>query len=460
MPPSTWGAPTRPLSLSSKPVFNLEGCRRTRCQSDEKGPAARRRPRAAREAYFPYVPLGGGLLPPSETSPQDSLRRQSRRSKAEHFHVGRRATNEDSHGPALNGPVRARASPAQPIPGGGFGGGHRGPLRWNEADGPFSAAWAAPVESVADDHLDDQAVGGGCEPDSHAGIELPLGPEVQVDDGEDLVLLLPESVESADWTKPGIVLEARADPGGEGVTDLQARRELEAAARVLAFQRQAERGIEGDVPGPPLLVDDGADGECPRVGGERAALVVDLDRQAQPDRRTPAVGSADLGLDTTPGPLPSAVGLHAGEDKEASLQPRGPSLGDPEGLVKGALRGQETVLRAGGALRRDIAEQLDQGAAGRDRLGARDLDLEGVLGSRGRREEQTAGHRQRGGRRAGPKVEGGATCRASGHLASVLSPKFACNPPGGAGGPPRDTPTSTGPRQWRTAPLIGSRIHS
>src|SRR5881628_4264696 len=108
-------------------------------ESDEKGPAARRRPRAAREAYSLYVPLGGGLRPPSEPPPQDSLRRQSRRSKAEHFHVGRRATNEDSHDPALNVPLRARASPAQPIPGGGFGGGRRGPLRWNAADGPLSS---------------------------------------------------------------------------------------------------------------------------------------------------------------------------------------------------------------------------------------------------------------------------------------------------------------------------------
>ena len=94
-----------------------------------RGPAARRRPRAAREAYSLYVPLGGGLRPPSETSPQDSLRRQSRRSKVEHFHVGRQATDEDSHGPPLNVPLRARASPAQPSPGGGFGGGRRGPLR-------------------------------------------------------------------------------------------------------------------------------------------------------------------------------------------------------------------------------------------------------------------------------------------------------------------------------------------
>src|SRR5438552_18482804 len=140
MPPSTWGAPTRPLSLSSKPVFNLEGCRRTRCQSDEKGPAARRRPKAAREAYSLYVPLGGGLRPPSETSPQESLRRQSRRSKAEPFHVGRRATGDDWDGPASNGPVRARASPAQPIPGGGFGGGRRGPSDGTKQMGPCHRA--------------------------------------------------------------------------------------------------------------------------------------------------------------------------------------------------------------------------------------------------------------------------------------------------------------------------------
>src|SRR5881628_2870896 len=108
-------------------------------ESDEKGPAARRRPRAAREAYSLYVPLGGGLRPPSDPSPQDSLRRQSRRSKAEHFHVGRRARDKDSLGPSLKVPVRARASPAQPIPGGGLGGGRRGPLRANAAAGLLSS---------------------------------------------------------------------------------------------------------------------------------------------------------------------------------------------------------------------------------------------------------------------------------------------------------------------------------
>ena len=117
-------------------------------QAAQKGPAARRRPRAAREAYSLYVRLGGGLRPPSETSTQDAVRaagrpragpraseasnprsrRHSRRSKVEHSHVGGRAPDRKSQRPALNVPLGARALPA-PRTGGGLGGGRRGPLR-------------------------------------------------------------------------------------------------------------------------------------------------------------------------------------------------------------------------------------------------------------------------------------------------------------------------------------------
>src|SRR5205823_13851053 len=92
--------PDRPLGATSHARFSAASQ-----PAAQKGPAARRRPKAAREAYSLYVPLGGGLRPPSEPSPRDSLRRQSRRSKAEHLHVGRRATHENSHGSALNVPV-------------------------------------------------------------------------------------------------------------------------------------------------------------------------------------------------------------------------------------------------------------------------------------------------------------------------------------------------------------------
>src|SRR6059036_160742 len=63
--------------------------RRVQLLGGARGPHARRtlctlsvRPRAP----TPHA-LGGGLRPPSETSPQDSLRRQSRRSKVEHSRV-------------------------------------------------------------------------------------------------------------------------------------------------------------------------------------------------------------------------------------------------------------------------------------------------------------------------------------------------------------------------------------
>src|SRR6266571_114512 len=143
-----WSAPRRRLTVPSKGMP-----KRTSRASGREARQAMKRGSAG------INPLGGGLRPPSEPSPQDAvraagrpragpraseasnprLRRQSRRSKAEHFHVGRRATDEDSHAPALNVPVRARALPAQPVPGGGFGGGRRGPLRQNAADGPLSS---------------------------------------------------------------------------------------------------------------------------------------------------------------------------------------------------------------------------------------------------------------------------------------------------------------------------------
>src|SRR5204863_6444811 len=67
--------------------------------------------------------------PPFRNLPQESLRRQSRRSNANHSRVALRATHPTGYTTAWGDALRARASPAQPNPGGGFGGGRRGPLR-------------------------------------------------------------------------------------------------------------------------------------------------------------------------------------------------------------------------------------------------------------------------------------------------------------------------------------------
>src|SRR5881628_194693 len=63
--------------------------RRVQLQGGARGPHARRTPCTL--SVRPRAPtpptLGGGLRPPSDTSPQDSLRRQSRRSEVEHCHA-------------------------------------------------------------------------------------------------------------------------------------------------------------------------------------------------------------------------------------------------------------------------------------------------------------------------------------------------------------------------------------
>ena len=52
-----------------------------------------------------------------------------------------------------------------------------------------------PLEPITQDHLDDQAIRTRCQAEADSEVELPLGPEVEVDHGEELVLLIVRSVE-------------------------------------------------------------------------------------------------------------------------------------------------------------------------------------------------------------------------------------------------------------------------
>ncbi len=49
---------------------------------------------------------------------------------------------------------------------------------------------AAPVEAAPEDSFDDEVVGGGGDTDADAEVDLPLGRDVEVSDGEELVLLI------------------------------------------------------------------------------------------------------------------------------------------------------------------------------------------------------------------------------------------------------------------------------
>ena len=56
----------------------------------------------------------------------------------------------------------------------------------------------APVEAAAENALDDQVVGCRGWPNAYADVDLPFGRDVEVGDGEDLLLLVVETVPGAD----------------------------------------------------------------------------------------------------------------------------------------------------------------------------------------------------------------------------------------------------------------------
>jgi hypothetical protein len=53
-----------------------------------------------------------------------------------------------------------------------------------------------PGKSAADDALDDQVIGGARRSDADSEVELPLRTEIDVDAGEELLLLIAQSIES------------------------------------------------------------------------------------------------------------------------------------------------------------------------------------------------------------------------------------------------------------------------
>jgi len=77
----------------------------------------------------------------------------------------------------------------------------------------------APVEAAAEDAFDDEVVGGGGGADADADVDLPVGRDVEVGDGEELLLLIVDGAGTGDVAVVGVVLEAGADDGGEVVAD-------------------------------------------------------------------------------------------------------------------------------------------------------------------------------------------------------------------------------------------------
>src|SRR6266704_2419191 len=95
-------------------------------QAAQKGPDARRHPTAAREAYSLYVERAAeganaadirrGASPPFRYLPPGFVAPAKPALESGTLSRGRPVTGQRSHRRAIGVPVRARASPAQPIP--------------------------------------------------------------------------------------------------------------------------------------------------------------------------------------------------------------------------------------------------------------------------------------------------------------------------------------------------------
>src|SRR4029077_9480154 len=102
--------------------------------------------------------------------------------------------------------------------------------------------------------LHDQVIGGARRSDADSEVELPLRAEVDVDAGEELLLLIAQSVESAQRAVSGIVLEPSCNLFCEIVAYFHVGRESHAPVDSRTVKRAVERGIEAQVPATEFLV--------------------------------------------------------------------------------------------------------------------------------------------------------------------------------------------------------------
>ena len=144
-----------------------------------------------------------------------------------------------------------------------------------------------PVEAAADDSFDDEVIGGGGRADAYAEVDLPLWRNVEIGDGEDLLLLISECVGGGDATVVSVVLDAAADLAGEVEADFDGGGEGYALGDVGAMQGALERRVEGEVPTADGFIDDGTDLPSPGVGRVDGALVTDLRGEADADGPVP-----------------------------------------------------------------------------------------------------------------------------------------------------------------------------
>src|SRR5215813_325213 len=198
-------------------------------------------------------------------------------------------------------------------------------------------------------------VGGTGEADAYAEIDFPLWIHVQIDGGENLVLLLAKRQELCGRTDGAVVFEATGDFFGEVVANLEIGREDEAVANAGAVKRLVEGRIEGEIQAAELLIDDRAHFPGPGVGREFSALITDFVGKTEADRPVPFFRDAEARANMVADPLHALSVLGRSEDVEASLEPVGEAMRDLDGFVELMVGGEYTGFGNFGPLEGEVA---------------------------------------------------------------------------------------------------------
>src|SRR5258708_1347106 len=96
------------------------------------------------------------------------------------------------------------------------------------------------IKPVAENHLGNQVIRRTRHTHTEPKIDFPLGGEIQVNGGEDLLLLLADRVEARDRTKRAVIFESPRDFLGEIVTELEVGRENDSLIHARPMKRAVE----------------------------------------------------------------------------------------------------------------------------------------------------------------------------------------------------------------------------
>src|SRR5581483_776401 len=135
-------------------------------------------------------------------------------------------------------------------------------------------------------------IGSSCHSYSNTSIEFPLGPKVEIDRGNDLLLLISQGIETGDGSPGCVILDAAINSLGEVVSNFRVGRKLDSLIHAGSVKRPIERGIESQIPAAAFLIDYRANCPGPCIGRKGVALIADFVRQAHAHRPFPFFGDA------------------------------------------------------------------------------------------------------------------------------------------------------------------------